>query len=255
MHYDDQPVPPVVILTHALADKLFPDTSAVGKQIYIDPRKPTTVVGVVARMETPWVGQSWGNTQSMLLPYLWVNNQVNYVLRVRSGQMASVMKAVPKALLTTNRMRVIPVKSGVQPFSRIRADAYAGDRGMAILMGVISLVLLAITGAGIVGLTSFWVGQRRKQIGVRRALGATRGDILTYFLTENFLIAFTGVLLGVLLAVGLNAWMMQHFEMQRLSLLYLLIGVVVLLLLGQAAVLAPALRASRVPPVVATRTV
>jgi hypothetical protein len=54
-------------------------------------------------------------------------------------------------------------------------------------------MLLAITAAGIVGLTSFWVGQRRKQIGVRRALGATRGDILSYFLTENLLIGIGGV--------------------------------------------------------------
>ena len=252
---DDQPIPPAVIVTKALADKLFPNTSALGKQVFIDPHKPTTIVGVVARLETPWVGNSWGNTNSMLLPYVWVDNSVNYVLRVRAGQMADVMKAAPKALFAANRMRVIPAKSGVQPFSQIRADAYASDRGMAILMGVISIVLLAVTAAGIVGLTSFWVGQRRKQIGIRRALGATRHDILSYFLTENLLIAFAGVLLGAVLAVGLNLWMMQQFEMQRLSPLYLGIGIAVLLLLGQAAVLAPALRASRVPPVVATRTV
>ena len=252
---NDQPVPSAVIVTKALADKLFPGTSAVGKSIYVDPNHPTTIVGVVARLETPWVGNSWGNTNSELLPFVWVNDSINYVLRVRPGQMASVMKAAPKALFAANRMRVIPAQSGVQTFSRIRAGAYASDRGMAILMSVISIVLLAITAAGIVGLTSFWVGQRRKQIGVRRALGATKRDILSYFLTENLLIAFAGVLLGVVLAVGLNAWMMQQFEMQRLSPLYLGIGIVVLLLLGQAAVLAPAVRASRVPPAVATRSV
>ncbi|MEP7187157.1 MAG: FtsX-like permease family protein [Rhodanobacter sp.] len=252
---DDQPVPRLVIITKALADKLFPDTSAVGKQIFIDPHASTTIVGVVARLQTPWTGNSWGNTNTMLLPFLWVDHSINYVLRVQSGQMASVIKAAPKALFASNRMRVIPAKSGVQSFSRIRADAYASDRGMAILMGVICLVLLAITAAGIVGLTSFWVGQRRKQIGVRRALGATRRDILSYFLTENFLIACVGVLVGAVLAMGLNAWMMHQFEMQRLSLPYVVVGVAALLLLGQAAVLAPALRASRVPPVVATRSV
>ncbi|MEO7066332.1 MAG: FtsX-like permease family protein [Rhodanobacter sp.] len=251
----DQPIPPVVIISKALADKLFPDTSALGKQVFIDPSKPTTVIGVVARLETPWVGQSWGNTNAMLLPFRWVDQSVNYVLRVRPGEMANVIKAAPKALFAANRMRVIPIENGVQSFSQIRADAYARDRGMAILMGVISIVLLAITAAGIVGLTSFWVGQRRKQIGIRRALGATKHDILSYFLTENLLIAFAGVLVGAVLAVGLNAWMMHQFEMQRLSPLYLGIGIIVLLLLGQGAVLAPALRASRVPPVVATRSV
>lgn len=252
---DDQPVPRLVIITKALAEKLFPDTSAVGKQIFIDPHASTTVVGVVARLQTPWTGNSWGNTNAMLLPFLWVDHSINYVLRVQSGQMATVIKAAPKALFASNRMRVIPAKSGVQPFSRIREDAYASDRGMAILMSVICLVLLAITAAGIVGLTSFWVGQRHKQIGVRRALGATRGDILSYFLTENLLIGIGGVLVGAVLAIGINLWMVTQFEMARLSLTYVAAGVVALLLLGQGAVLAPALRASHVPPVVATRSV
>jgi putative ABC transport system permease protein len=122
-------------------------------------------------------------------------------------------------------------------------------------MGIISVVLLAITAAGIVGLTSFWVGQRRKQIGVRRALGATRGDILSYFLTENLLIGIGGVLAGVVLAFGINLWMVSQFETARLSLAYVASGVALLLLLGQGAVLAPAVRASHVPPVEATRSV
>ncbi len=137
----------------------------------------------------------------------------------------------------------------------VRERAYKVDRGMAILMGVICLVLLAITAAGIVGLTSFWVGQRRKQIGVRRALGATRHDILRYFLTENLLIGIAGVVIGALLAIGMNLWMVTQFEMARLSLMYVAAGVGALLLLGQGAVLAPAMRAARVPPVEATRSV
>jgi putative ABC transport system permease protein len=126
---------------------------------------------------------------------------------------------------------------------------------MAILMGVVCLVLLAITAAGIVGLTSFWVGQRRKQIGVRRALGAKRSDILSYFMTENLLIGIAGVVVGALLAIGMNLWLVTQFEMARLSLTYVAAGVIVLLLLGQGAVLAPAMRAARVPPVEATRSV
>jgi putative ABC transport system permease protein len=152
-------------------------------------------------------------------------------------------------------MRIIDRKDGVMSFAQVRQRAYERDRGMAILMGIVSVVLLAITAAGIVGLTSFWVGQRRKQIGVRRALGATRGDILHYFLTENLLIGLGGVLVGAVLAIGINLWMVTQFEMARLSLAYVVAGVVVLLLLGQGAVLAPALRASRVSPVEATRSV
>jgi len=126
---------------------------------------------------------------------------------------------------------------------------------MAILMGIISAVLLVITAAGIVGLTSFWVGQRRKQIGVRRALGARQRDILGYFLTENLLITLGGVLLGVVLAVSMNVWLVLRLGSQPMSPSYLVVGVLLLLLLGQGAVLAPAMKASRVPPVEATRSV
>ena len=122
-------------------------------------------------------------------------------------------------------------------------------------MAIICVVLLAVTAAGIVGLTSFWVSQRRKQIGVRRALGARQRDILTYFLTENFLISAAGVVLGTVLAIIFNLWTVTRFAMDPMSMAYVGTGVLVLLLLGQGAVLAPALRASRVSPVEATRSV
>jgi putative ABC transport system permease protein len=150
-------------------------------------------------------------------------------------------------------MRIIPAHDGVMTFAQVRQRAYDADYGMAILMGLVSAVLLVITAAGIVGLTSFWVGQRRRQIGVRRALGARQRDILGYFLTENLLISLCGVALGVVLAVSMNLWLVFRLGSQPISLDYLVAGVVLLLLLGQGAVLAPALRASRVSPVEATR--
>ena len=64
-----------------------------------------------------------------------------------------------------------------------------------------------------------------------------------------------GTILGVLLAVGLNTWLMMHYEMARIPMLYVLSGVLAMLAIGQAAVFVPARRASNVPPVVATRAV
>jgi putative ABC transport system permease protein len=123
-----------------------------------------------------------------------------------------------------------------------------------MLVGVIAALLL-VTALGIVGLASFWVQQRRRQIGIRRAIGATRGDILRYFQTENFLIVTIGIVLGMLLAYVLNLLLMTHYELPRLPLYYLPVGALVLWGLGQLAVLGPALRAAAVPPVVATRSV
>jgi len=113
---------------------------------------------------------------------------------------------------------------------------------------------LLVTALGIVGLTSFWVSQRRRQIGVRRALGATRGNILRYFQTENFLIVTLGIVLGMALAFALNVVLMKFYELPRLPLAYLPAGAIALWLLGQVSVLGPAMRAAAVPPVVATRS-
>jgi putative ABC transport system permease protein len=151
-----------------------------------------------------------------------------------------------------NPLRVLDDDS-VKSFADIRAKAYRADVGMAVLMGVICLILIAVTAAGIVGLTSFWVGQRHRQIGVRRALGARKIDILHYFQIENGLIAGVGAVIGVILALGLNAWLMTHYEMTRMPVLYVLVGVIAVLVLGQAAVFVPARRASNVSPVSATR--
>lgn len=251
-------IPPVVIVSKALADKLFPRGDALGKAFYSMSSTPTTIIGVVETLHrqdvdtwsAPYVGES------LIWPARLVRSMsARYLVRAKPGQLEAAMREAPKALYAENRMRMIDPKDGVLSFAQVRERAFERDRGMAILMGIICVVLLAITGAGIVGLTSFWVGQRRRQIGVRRALGATHRDILHYFLTENLLISLGGIAIGVLLTFGLNLWLVTRFELKVMPLAYVLGGVVILLLLGQSAVFAPALRASRVPPVEATRPV
>jgi putative ABC transport system permease protein len=248
-------IPPVVIVSKALAERLFPDGSALGKPIYSMSSTPSIIVGIVDRLQKQNVS-TWTKPfayQSLLWPARQSTDETYYIVRAKPGQLDAATREVLPALYAQSRMRIIDPEDG-GTYAQIRQRVYESDRGMAILMGIICAVLLAITAAGIVGLTSFWVGQRRRQIGVRRALGATRSDILSYFLTENLLISLGGVLVGVMLAIGINFWMMVQFEMARLSLAYVLVGVILLVLLGQLATLAPAVRASRVSPVEATRS-
>jgi putative ABC transport system permease protein len=160
------------------------------------------------------------------------------------------MKAAEKKLIETNRSRVL---QKTETLTEARADAYQDDRGLVVVLGVVCAALVAVTAFGIVGLTSYWVTQRRRQIGIRRALGATRKAIIRYFQTENFLIAAAGSAVGVGLAVALNLWMVTTFEMERLHTGYAVIGAIIVLLLGQLAALWPALRAASIPPALATR--
>jgi putative ABC transport system permease protein len=125
---------------------------------------------------------------------------------------------------------------------------------MAWLLVAVATALLVVTALGIIGLASFWVAQRTRQIGVRRALGATRGQILRYFQTENFLLATVGITLGMALAYAINQLLMSKYELPRLPLIYLPVGAVLLWTLGQIAVFWPARKAAAVPPAIATRS-
>jgi putative ABC transport system permease protein len=254
--YTDIKPAAALIISKGLADKLFPDGNAVGKTVYEESLKgQIPVVGVVERLQVPWVSAGgWGskfNDSSIISPFRFVSTYPTfYVIRVQPGQVATVIQSAPKKLFDISRSRVI---GKTRAMTTMRTEIYKDDKGLVVILGVVCASLLAVTSFGIVGLTSYWVAQRRRQIGIRRALGATRNAIIQYFQTENLLIAGAGAAIGIALAVSLNLWMVNSFAMQRLNTGYTLIGAVVVLLLGQVAVLWPAMKAASIPPALATR--
>jgi putative ABC transport system permease protein len=143
----------------------------------------------------------------------------------------------------------------VDDYESLRRDAFKPRRAAAWLLATVCVVVTFITLVGIASLTGYWVAQRTRQIGIRRALGATRGQILRYFQVENLALTTIAVLIGMPLAYAINQWLMQHYELARLPWYCLPIGVLALWLLGQVAVYGPARRAAAVPPAVATRSV
>lgn len=242
------------IVTRAVAERLFPNTSALGKPIYIFGSEPSTIVGIVEHLARPNdVGGTELTKYAMILP-LTVPFTLgsNYLIRVDPSQRAQVLAAADAVLDKNDPARIILNR---QTYADIRGNYFRADRAMAYLLAGVSIALLIITALGVVGLASFWVQQRTRQIGVRRALGATRGDILRYFQTENFILATLGIILGMGMAYGINLWLMSKYQVPRLPAEFLPIGATLLWLLGQVAVLGPALRASMIPPAIATRTV
>ena len=256
---EDSPTPPepkAAIITAAMAKVLYPnDDRVVGKSFYWDSTGPIEIVGVVETLVTPWGRASWGGgdgARSVIFPSRLVQNWRTYAVRVDDPASLDRLATAADEML----QKRVPgrMSGGVDTMAETREQRYEGEHtminGLLIVMGL----LLAMTASGIVGLASLWVNQRRKQIGVRRALGARRIDILRLFVTENVLITSTGVVVGCGLALGLNALMMDQLELSRLPLGYLGVGSAALLALGVAAVMGPALRAASVPPAVATRS-
>jgi len=116
-------------------------------------------------------------------------------------------------------------------------------------------LLIGLTALVIVGLSSFHVTQRTKQIGTRRALGARKIDIIKQFMLENWLITSAGAILGIGLTVLVAYWLEVSFESPRLDWRYLPGGILTLWVLSSLAAMEPARRAASVPPAVATRSV
>ncbi|MFA5683650.1 MAG: FtsX-like permease family protein [Lysobacteraceae bacterium] len=239
-----------IILTRTLAQRLFPGEKAVGKQVYVYDESPAPVVGVVERLLAPGRGGEFTDDHDSLILPLGVS-WGSYAVRVEPGRGAEVLEAAVAALKTVNGQRLIGRQETLES---MRAQFYSRDRAVIWLLLVVCVALLAVTALGIVGLASFWVQQRTKQIGVRRALGATRGQILRHFQLENFILTTAGIVLGMGLAYAVNQMLMSSYELPRLPLHYLPIGAALLWLLGQLAVLGPARRAANVPPAIATRS-
>ena len=253
VNFGDRLRPATIVITKALADKLFPNGDALGKQVYLDEDPPTsTIIGIVERAQQPWMSSDSIEYSTFVPVYMPYGNSTRYLVRAEPGRRDEVMGQIEQKLSAANHSRII---GKVRSIEQVRAEAYAGDRAMMIILGAVIFCLLTITALGIVGMASFWVTQRTKQIGTRRALGATRASILRYFLTENFLITTGGLVLGTVLTYGFSLWLMTHYQAKLLPWHYVPIGFLCMWALGQVAVFGPATRASRVPPAVATRSV
>ncbi|WP_213948901.1 FtsX-like permease family protein [Luteibacter sp. dw_328] len=244
-----------IVITRVLAEHFWPGQDPLDKMLWsMDTH--FRVVGVVDHLTIPQpgAGEEKDADWSILVPampgpqfagkYL-LQASPEDLPRVMRDARTAVLKIAPDAVLDLAQSRTV---------DELRETFFLNDRVMTGLLIAVIVALLGTTALGIVGLASFWVAQRRRQIGVRRALGATRGDILRYFQIENFLIVTFGIALGMILAYAINMILMSFYELPRLPFWYLPVGALVLWVLGQLAVLAPAMRAAAVPPVAAIRS-
>jgi putative ABC transport system permease protein len=245
--------PDRILITQALAEVLFAEewTEAIGRTVYIGGNEPLTVLGVIDRMQAAWNGWD-GLEQTMLVPQHTLFGATRYVIRAEPGRRDELMPVVEEMLASSNKDRIV---RNMRTMDETRERSYRGDASMIKMLTFTIALLLLITSLGIVGLASFSVSRRTKQIGTRRALGASKSAIAQYFMLENLLISAVGVVAGAGLTIGLNIFMVDEFDLDSMDGILIPIAMLVLLLVGQLAVLGPARRAASVPPAVATRTI
>ena len=238
-----------IIISRELEKLVFKGQSAVGRQLIERDNSVDNIVGVFDPFYNPygWPIHTYGYFAAGVVS----RSGANYLVRIEPGKMKQVIPMIEKGLLAVNDGRNVEQKT----IGEIKDRYFTESRIVIGAMTTVIVLLIIVTGLGIVGVTSFNVTERRKQIGTRRALGATKPAIIRHFLLENWIITNSGVILGLALAYGLNFALVTNTEGVKLDWRFVAGGVILMWAQGIFATLAPATRAAAVSPVIATRAV
>ncbi len=242
---------PVGLINASLAERLFPDGDAIGKSLYrTDGRTFFTVVGIAGDVRQSAVG----------LPPL-----PEIYLPLSQSDWASAMTIVTRTEREVQEMTaelreiVHSVDPGL-PITRIVAmdaivsQSLASPRFYGILFSVFAVLALMLGGIGVYGLVSFAVSNRSDEIGIRLALGATRGDIVRQELRTGLTMTGVGMGIGLLAAVGASRLLSSLlFEVSPFDLPVFAGTAGVLAVIALLGVSIPAIRASRIDPAMSMR--
>ena len=242
------------VISEVLANILYPDITTnevVGQTAYLPGGEPVEIVGIVERLQAAW--PTWSSVEnSIVVPEYYLDSYTQYIVRTEPGMRDSLMIEAEELLASQPAERVI---RNMESLEQTRESSYRIDSAMSTILRVVIVTLVFINSMGIVGLAVFSINRRRKQVGTRRALGATRPQILRHFMLENFFITFVGVVIGAGLTIGLSIVLTTSFNMPTMAWYYTPVGAVILILIGQLAALGPSARAARITPAIATRSV
>lgn len=242
---------PVVVITKDMAHALFGDEPALGRLVHDGLGQSATVIGVIEHMMGSWV--DWGSvTRVVFVPEVTPGPVARYGIRVQPGMRDAIMTEIEQKLSEGGISRAITL---VRSHDEYVGRSYRSDSRMVAFLSVIVALIFAVTALGIVGLASFHVSVRTKQIGTRRAVGARKVDIIRYFMVENWLLTTAGVAIGAFLSFAFGQWLSALYSLPPLDWTYVATGIVSMWIVGQLAVVIPARRAAAIPPATATRTV
>ena len=249
----DDSMPKVLVMTEDMAHQLFGEVPAIGHLVYDNNGASGEVIGVVSNMLGSWIDNTRPKTTELVFQPTGTGAPASrYAVRTRPGERDRLIPEIERRLTASGHGRVI---TWVRPHEHWITRIYQADHRMVVFLSTLVFLMTSVTALGIVGLATFQVNARRKQIGTRRALGARRRDIVRYFLLENGLLALGGSLAGALLAYVGSGSLSRAFQQPPLPVGYVIATAFGILLLGQLAVLWPARRAASIDPAIATRTV
>jgi putative ABC transport system permease protein len=247
---DGPSAPPVMIISEATAKKFWGDADPIGRTLRrsADPRTAFTVVGVVGDVRSTALTQESPALYYPMAARVWPLMDV--VVRTNGS---------PEALLPAIRMKVHEQDSelalaNVRTMEQWLSNSAAQPRLNTVLLTVFAAVALVIASIGIYGVLAYSVSQRTGEIGVRMALGASPRSVLGLIVSEGMKVALVGIGSGLLAGLMLGRAVSSLVFGVPVRDPATFIGVAVALAsIALAASAIPALRASRIDPIVALR--
>jgi putative ABC transport system permease protein len=239
------------LVTRCLAKRLFGDPrAAVGAHLTSNRIADVPVTGVIEDVTMLMAMAPNAACTALLFGGAPVDHEARLIVRAQPGQQAALIAAATAALVRAPSDR----KFDVRVFDSTTGAHHRIGIGLLKLLGFFGVMVALIALLGALAATSFLVAQRTRQIGIRRALGATRADIVSFFLVESAIAAAMGSVIGIVATVALFAVMRQVFHAIHFSPVLMLVALATLWLGTIVATLIPALRAARVSPSVAGRS-
>jgi putative ABC transport system permease protein len=237
-----------IVITDSLKRALYGEQSAIGQET-----NNGFIVGVINDIildPTLPAEKQYGLFINSVMEFIFTGRY--YVLNVEPQQMASVRSQVSETILAVQAERdIFKVFTMQEHLKRF----YRDDKGLADLFLLLCGLMLLITAISSYAYSQFHITRQQKFIGIRRALGARKKDILLYVLTENWLVYSLGCALGGIIAVGFNVMLSQYISLSKPDLVLFLLATGVIFISGTVATWIPATRTSNIPPVIATKTV
>lgn len=253
---DNETGAPVALIDQTAAERYWPNQDPLGKQILlqipgptVNPLRVTTIVGIVAR--TKGDGLDLPYSPHIIFPAFQVFGTVLSIYARTNASPATLQDAIRGAVQSIDPN--LPV-FGTRTMESILSDSLAPRRFALELMGLFAATALLLAAFGIYGVMAYFVSQRVREIGIRMALGARRGDVLALVVSRGMVLAGIGAGIGIAVALaagrlisGLLFGVSPHDPLTMAAFAVLLAGVAL------AANYIPARRATKVDPMVALR--